>query len=234
MNKLILLLLLVIANIAYADPSDSDDYVANLEQRVNELTDKLEQLVHQNDILQKKFDSLAKDVDFRVSELESKKRPAAPVAVENDQESAKEEEKIAPKEEPVKPGDPKLAKEQFEHAYTLLKEQRYEEAEVALNEFLKAYPKSEYSGNAYYWLGESFMLRKRYDKAAVNYLSSVSKFPKSSKADLSMLKLSMALNKLGKAKEACTILAKLKLKKDKLNPAATKLLEKELAKSSCK
>ena len=33
MNKLFLLLLLVIANIAYADPSDNDDYVANLDKR---------------------------------------------------------------------------------------------------------------------------------------------------------------------------------------------------------
>ena len=231
MNKLFLLLLLVIANIAYADPSDSDDYVANLEQRINELTDKMEQLIHQNNLLQKKFDSLSQDVDFRMRELESKKpSAAAQVVKENDDKEAK----AIPKEEPVKQGDPKLAKEQFEHAYNLLKEQKYQEAEVALNEFLKTYPKSEYSGNAYYWLGESFMLRKRYDKAAVNYLNSVSKFPKSNKADLSMLKLSIALNKLGKNKEACTILAKLKAKKDKLNPAATKLLEKELAKSSCK
>lgn len=214
MRKLILLLLITFSSIAYAN----DEMVYQLEQRINELTDKVEQLSHQNNILQKKLDSLAEDVEFRMKGLESK--PKA--------------ESSAKTAASAKAADPKLSKVKFDEAYALLKEQKYGEAEVAFSDFLDAYPKSEYAGNAYYWLGESFMLRKRYDKAAVNYLQSFSKFPKNSKADLSILKLSSALHALGKKKESCAMLAKLKAKNASLTPTMQGLLKKELAKSGCK
>ena len=180
MRKIIILLLIAISDIAYAN----DDAVYNLEQRVNELTDKIEQLTHQNSVLQKKLDALAEDVEFRMKGLESKPKASA-------------EKSVAP----AKAVDPKLSKIKFDEAYNMLKEQKYAEAETAFTEFLENYPKSEYAGNAYYWLGESFMLRKRFDKAAVNYLQSLTKFPKNSKADISTLKLYNALNALGKKKE---------------------------------
>ncbi len=206
----------MVSNIAYAELNE--DSVAHLEQRLNGLTDQIEQINHKYDLLLKKFDALATDVEFRFKELETKNK-AAPI-------------KAA--EVTKKPTDSKLAKLEFEKAYTLLKEQRYEDAELALAEFIKIYPSSEYTGNAYYWLGESFMLRKRYDKAAVNYIQSFSKFPKNSKADLSILKLSSSLNALGKKKEACEMLAKLKAKNTSLSPSLQKLLQKELTQVGCK
>jgi len=210
-------LLLLIANIAYAEEDTQDDMVYHLEQRVNELTNKTEQLTHKNALLQKQVDALSSDVEFRFKELEAKSK-----AVPAKGELAK------------KPADPKKAKVAFGKAYALLKEQKYKEAQLALEGFLQSYPNSEYSGSAYYWLGESFMLRKNYNKAAVNYIQSFTKFPKNSKADLSMLKLASALNSLDKKKEACSTLAKLKAKQDKLDSATQKLLQKEVVKSGCK
>ena len=216
MIRIVLVTLLLVANLAYAEPVEQEELVTtDLETRVNELTDQIEQINHKNDILLKKLDALSADVEFRFKELESKNKA---VKVE----AAK------------KPADPKLARSEFEQAYALLKEQKYEEAEVALAEFIKNYPSSEYTGGAYYWLGESFMLRKRYDKAAVNYIQSFSKFPKNNKADMSMFKLATALNMLGKKKEACEMLAKLKAKNVSLTPAMQKLLQKELGQNKCK
>jgi tol-pal system protein YbgF len=215
MRKRIFIWLLFFANAALAN----DGEIYHLEQRVNELTDKVEQLTHQNSILQKKMDALASDVEFRMKAVESKPK------------AAKSEEK---QEKVTKSKDPNQIKKQFDDAYSLLQGQKYEEAETAFSEFVASYPKSEYTGNAYYWLGETFMLRKRYDKAAVNYIMSFDKFPKNNKADLSMLKLSTALKNLGKKKEACATLAKLKAKKDKLSASMQKLLAKELSNSGCK
>jgi len=104
----------------------------------------------------------------------------------------------------------------------------------ALSNFVKAYPKNEYTGNAYYWLAESFMIRKQYNKAAINYITSFNKFPQNSKADLSMLKLSSALTQIGKKKEACSTLKKLTAKKANLSSAMQKMLQKEISKSGCK
>ena len=214
MNRLVVLFWIAISSIAYAE---SEDYT-NLEQRINELTDKLEQLTHKNDILQKKFDALAEDVEFRFKQA-SKTPP-----IETKQ----------PVQEPVVKKDPKNAKADYDQAHKLLKEQNYTEAEQALSSFVKSYPNSEYTGNAYYWLGESFLLRKKYEKAAINYIMSFNKYPKNSKADLSMIKLASSLNILGKKKEACTTISKIKAKKASLSPALQKMLDKEIKKADCK
>jgi tol-pal system protein YbgF len=215
MRNIVFFILLGLANFAFALDNDEQ---SQLEQRINELTDQIEQINHKNDVLAKKFENLSADMEFRFKELENKKA----VATKTPEAASK------------KPADPKLAKQEYENAYGLLKEQRYEEAENALSEFLKAYPNSEYTGGAYYWLGESFMLRKRYDKAAVHYIQSFSKFPKNKKADISMLKLSAALNMLKKKKEACEMLGKLKAKNSSLSPVMQKLLQKELVQVGCK
>lgn len=212
MRAILLLIIITLANFVYAN----DDVYA-LEQRVNELTDKLEQLTHQNNLLQKRLDALAEDVEFRFKNSQAKSSNAKPEQAEV----------------PVKSKNSKEEKLKFDQAYDLLKEQQYDDAEKAFTSFLEAYPKGEYAGNAYYWLGESFALRKRFDKAAVNYLQSFHKFPKNSKADISMLKLSVALNALGKKKESCSIISKLKAKQDSLNAALKQMLQKELAKGNC-
>lgn len=214
MSRFFILLYIIVSGFAYAD----DEMVYNLGRRVNELTEKLEQLEHKNYLLQKRLDSLAEDVEFRMKGLSAK--PKA---------ESSEDAPVAAKQ-----ADSKQSKVEFDAAYNLLKEQKYDEAEKAFTQFLDSHPKSEYAGNAYYWLGESFALRKRFDKAAVNYLQSFNKFPKNSKADISILKLSVALNMLGKKKESCSMLAKLKAKNDSLSAAMQQMLQKELAKSSCK
>lgn len=215
MRKLIFLLIITFSSIACAD-----DMVYQLEERVNELTDRVERLSHENDLLQQKIDSLSEDIDFRIRGLENK--------------SSTTSKKTTTPIKNTKKTDPKLIKAQFDKAYDLLKAQKYTEAETALSKFISSYPKSDYTGNAYYWLGESLMTRKKYDKAAVNYLQSFNQFPKNSKADLSILKLSSALNALGKKKEACTMLAKLKTKNASLSSTMQKLLKKELTSNGCK
>lgn len=220
MIRKFIVILLLITSFAYAEDFENEDnFVSTAEPTTTDLIDKIEKLEHKNHLLEKKLEALATDVEYRFKELE-KKSSSSKVAA--DKPARKNVE-----------ADPKQAKVHFENALILLQDQQYEEAEQAFTQFISDYPNNAYTGNAYYWLGESFMLNKRYDKAAVNYLQSFSKFPKNDKADLSMLKLSSALNILGKKKESCAILAKLKAKKDTLNQSTKKLLQKELKQNSC-
>lgn len=217
-NNLFFLLAIICSNLAYAEREIDGDLAQNLEQRITDLTNQVEQINHKNNLLTKKLESLSTDVEYRFKELEKQ----ATITAIN-------------KKEPVKtPSLSKSAKTEFEQAYILIKEQKYSEAEQTFDNFIKSYPNSEYTGVAYYWLGESFLLRKRYDKAAVNYIQSFSKFPKNNKADLSMLKLASSLNQLKKKKEACEILDKLKAKNSKLSPSIKTLLQKEISKIGCK
>lgn len=211
MHKNFIFFLIIITS--FIANAETEDYTA-LEQRINQLTYKIEQLEHNNAVLEKKIESLTK--------APGKKQTEDIVETEAEERKVNSIKKTSG------------AKEEFEIALSALKEQNYKEAEALFTKFVKNHPKSEYTGESYYWLGESFALRKKYDKAAVNYIMSFNKFPKNSKADLSMLKLVSALNSLGKNKEACSTLAKLEAKKKSLDSTTQKLLLREMKKASCK
>ena len=200
---------LVLSSLAHAN---SDDYHA-LEQRIDQLTYKLEQLEHNNSMLEKKIEGLLQNKHTQSNAAISEKQGLKGNSLHN---------------------NTKKPKEDFDTALNTLKEQNYPEAEKLFSNFVKNYPNSEYTGESYYWLAESYALRKKYDKAAVNYIMSFNKFPKNKKADLSMLKLVSALNILGKKKEACSTLAKLEAKNANLDPTMKKLLSKEKKNTSCK
>ena len=194
---------------------DKDEAIDQIQNRLNEITDQVEKLRHKNEILTKKIENLSLDLDHRLKPSEKNN-----MTVENELEK-KEIHK-------------KTAKNYFDQAYQLIKEQKYAEAEKVFVQLIENYPNNEYTGPAYYWLGESFALRKRADKAAINYILCFQKFPKGTKADLSVIKAAGALRALNKKKEACEILAKLKPKKATFSPALQKLYQREFLQNSCK
>ena len=103
----------------------------------------------------------------------------------------------------------KEPKDVYQRAYNMLSKGNYEAAEVAFIEFIKNYSNHSLTSNAYYWLGESFYVRKKYIQAAQNFAAGYKKFPKGSKASAQLLKLGISLYALNKNKEACSTFAKL-------------------------
>jgi tol-pal system protein YbgF len=95
--------------------------------------------------------------------------------------------------------------EQYNHATSLLlNDEDFSGAERAFQNFIKQHPKHELAGNAHYWLGETYYVRKDFRQAAFTFADGYQRFPKSNKAPDNLLKLGMALGQLGKEKEACT------------------------------
>ena len=74
---------------------------------------------------------------------------------------------------------------------------------------IKEYPDNKLSSNAYYWLGETFYVRKNYQLAAYNFAAGYKKFPEGSKAADQLLKLGISLFSLEKLTEACATFKKL-------------------------
>ena len=103
----------------------------------------------------------------------------------------------------------KEPKDVYQRAYNLLSNGNYEAAEVAFIKFIKDYSDHSLTSNAYYWLGESFYVRKKYIQAAQNFAAGYKRFPKGSKASAQLLKLGISLYALNKNKEACSTFAKL-------------------------
>jgi tol-pal system protein YbgF len=101
-------------------------------------------------------------------------------------------------------------REQYDFATSLLlTDQNIEKAEIALRAFLDKHPKHRLSSNAFYWLGETFYVRRNFQQAVHIFAEGYQKFPKSGKAADNLLKLGMALGQLKQNKKACTAYASL-------------------------
>lgn len=100
-------------------------------------------------------------------------------------------------------------REIYDRAYGSLLRQDYPGAEIGFAEFITQFPNHELSGNAQYWLGESFYVRGQYKPAANAFLKGYQTYPKSQKGPDSLLKLGMSLDKLGQRAAACSSIGEL-------------------------
>tara|TARA_R100000005_G_scaffold96349_1_gene82603 strand:- start:3602 stop:4690 length:1089 start_codon:yes stop_codon:yes gene_type:complete len=101
------------------------------------------------------------------------------------------------------------AMEQYNYAISLIRDDRYAEAEVAFSDFLKNHKESELAGNAQYWLGETFYVRGNYPNAASAFFEGYQNYPDSSKAADNLLKLAMSLGRMDQKAEACATFAQM-------------------------
>jgi len=107
----------------------------------------------------------------------------------------------------VLPGE--TPREQYEYATNLIQRGSYDQAEIALKSFIQQHPKDELTGNAQYWLGETYYVRNDFKTAAVAFAEGYQKYPESQKAPDNLLKLAMALGQQGQKENACVALRQL-------------------------
>lgn len=100
-------------------------------------------------------------------------------------------------------------KQLYETAYGYLLQRDYGSAETAFTDFLKKFPNDSLSGNAQYWLGETYFVRGQYKAAASSFLKGYSTYSQSGKAPDSLLKLAMSLDRLGQKDAACSSFSEL-------------------------
>jgi tol-pal system protein YbgF len=124
--------------------------------------------------------------------------------------------------------------EQYQYAFDLLRQTKYSDAERALSTFVDEYPDHPLAGNASYWLGETYYVRRDYNNAALTFAQAFQKYPKSGKAPDSLLKLGMSLAALGETADACKALHELSVRYPKAPDATKQRAAKEQAKNGCK
>ncbi len=83
------------------------------------------------------------------------------------------------------PGSPEA---EYQAAFNLLKDGRYEEAEGALREFATKYPQHELASNAVYWLGEAHYVQRDFPAALAAFESVVRDYPGTRKSPDALLK----------------------------------------------
>lgn len=126
------------------------------------------------------------------------------------------------------------ADEQYQYAFDLMRQTKYGEAEQALSTFVADYPDHPLAGNASYWLGEAYYVRKDYNNAALTFAQTFQKYPQSGKAPDSLLKLGMSLAALGETADACKALHELNARYPKASDGTKQRAAKEWAKNGCK
>lgn len=87
-------------------------------------------------------------------------------------------------------------------AYDLVKTKRYDEALLAMQDFISQYPRGGYTANAHYWMGELYMVQKDYPQAIQHFEVVLKNFSSSSKAAACSLKIGYALASSGQESEA--------------------------------
>ena len=99
---------------------------------------------------------------------------------------------------------------------------------------MKKYPKEKLAGNAQYWLGETYYVRKNYDKAAVAFAEAYKNYPQNYKAPDNFLKLGLSMQELGKKDEACAVFKNYAKEYPEAPVAFRQRAEKEAGKIGCK
>ena len=93
---------------------------------------------------------------------------------------------LAPGQLPVPGGSDR---DNYQAAFAFLKEQRYELAAMAFQQFLVSYPDSQLANNAQYWLAESYYVTQKFDVALIEFERLIKNYTTSRKASDALLKV---------------------------------------------
>lgn len=91
--------------------------------------------------------------------------------------------------------------------YNLLKAKKIDEAVAGFKVFVAKFPNSQYTANAYYWLGEIYLLQNNLPESASAFASVAQKFPAHRKAEDSKFKLAKVYHLQGQNDKAKKLLS---------------------------
>lgn len=153
--------------------------VSSLERIDAEVQGRIEELQHNSETTADRQRQLYTDLDARIQELEAAVQASTARGVMDGGT-------LSPGQLPVPGGSDR---DNYQAAFELLKEQRYEPAAMAFQQFLVTFPDSELADNAQYWLAESHYVTQMFDEALAEFDVVISSFPRSRKVPDALLKM---------------------------------------------
>lgn len=165
----------VIANGSLVDLTMQVD---TLQRQSAELQGRTESLEHDAQGTVGRQRDLYIDLDDRIQNLERSLRSPAVNVMDGGS--------LAPGQLPVPGGSDR---DNYQAAFELLKQQRYEAAAMAFQQFLVSFPDSQLADNAQYWLAESYYVTDQFENALQHFQVVISKFPRSRKIPDALLKI---------------------------------------------
>ncbi len=153
--------------------------VSAVERRGDEIQGRVEVLEHSSESTAERQRQLYADLDTRIQDLESAMTARNTVSVMAGGT-------LVAGQLP-RPGG--SDRDNYQAAFELLKEQRYEPAALAFAQFLVTFPDSELADNAQYWLAESHYVTQKFRDALGEFKTVIDKFPRSRKVPDALLKM---------------------------------------------
>jgi tol-pal system protein YbgF len=153
--------------------------VAAVERRGDELQGRVEELEHNAESTGERQRQLYVDLDTRIQEMETAIRARNSVSVMDGGN-------LPPGQLPVPSGSDR---DNYNAAFELLKEQRYEPAASAFRQFLVTFPDSGLADNAQYWLAESNYVTQQFEQALLEFELVISRYADSRKVPDALLKV---------------------------------------------
>jgi tol-pal system protein YbgF len=124
-------------------------------------------------------------------------------------------------------------KDEFDLAYGYVMRRDYLLAEEGFRAFLSRYPNDRLTGDATYWLGESFFQRQRFRDAAEAFLTVSTKFEGNAKAPNALVRLGQSLAALGEKEAACASLGEVMRKFPRAGAGVKQDVEREQRRIRC-
>jgi len=172
-----------------------------LQQQIAELKGLIEEQNYKIKNLQEKQKLLYIDLDSRLTDIETKYQTTqsqvsqsekastveTPLTVEVDENYGKTDVNTSV----IDTQEPKLSsyQEEYDIAFAHLRAGRFLVSARAFEDFVQKYPNNELTDNAYYWLGESYYVKRQYPQALAAFQTLTRNFPASDKAPDSWLKI---------------------------------------------
>lgn len=190
--------------------ADFEARIQQLEEDWRKMYGSVEDLGHSVDKLASKVELITKDLDFRLQDLETaavntpkkikKKKNKGPIALA-DSKIKKEKDDTIPKNI--------SAEELYKKSYKFLTATSYKKAEKYFKEFIKRYKNNKLADNAYYWLGEVYLVQGMAEKAVVEFSNGLGAFPSGTKAPANLLKMGVAFVQMDRKDHAKSAWGKL-------------------------
>jgi tol-pal system protein YbgF len=194
----------------------------SLESRVDSVERQLAnqglmEMSRQIELLNGELRSLRGEIDQLRHELERARAQQKDQYVDLDTRLRAAEAALASTQPQVAPGSPEA---EYQAAFDLMKDGRYEEAATALRDFQARYPQHELAPNALYWLGEAHYVRRDYPAALAAFESLLREYAGTRKAPDALLKAGYCQLEMNQTGAARTTLSRV-VQEFPNSPAAT-------------
>lgn len=230
-------------DIAPTSAADVAVKMGEFDEQLRRAMGRVDELEYKIKLLEDKMAVMNRDIDVRFSMIEGKPVNGGHMAMQDKPKFDAKVAQGAPKSivgdavdagNDLAPVKSQSVEEMYQAGLDALKSADYVTADQKFNSILKRYPNDKLAGNAQYWLGEVYYVKKDWQRAAIAFAKGLEKYKNGPKGPDSLLKLGLSLRELNKKNEACQSFTTMKTEFPKAEKSMLERAAEEARKLGCK